>query len=271
MYMEQFEVSVEVSQMPSLEIKGFEDLENQVKELVESMKEVEVTEDNIKGSKKLVASVKAQYDVLDTRRKQVKNELLKPYEELNTQLKLLKEKLDEGDTAVRDQIRQLEQKAKEARKLVLADEFEKWLPYYELPVGIVFDSVLESQWLNKSVSEKRSIEALRTKLEKMANDLNFIDTMIEDLEEKAQAKAEWMNNGYNAQLAIKGWKERSKQVEELLKQEQEKNDKPKISIAPTQLKKKPSEEFKRFLVYGSEDSHEVVKFMLDNNIQFKQI
>lgn len=266
-----FDVSVNVSTVPTLEVKGFEDLEKQVGELVEEMKNVEVNEENIKGSKKLIAEVRKKYDTLDSERKRVKSELLAPYQVLENQLKDLKKVLDEGDESIRTQIKELELKAKEERKKELKLVFEEYYDYYELPFGVEFDSVLESNLLNKSVSGKRAKEGIIAKMEKLANSVNFIELMVTDVVERAQVLEQWLSNGFNAELAVSKWKARTDLENKLMEQQLQKDEKPAIVIQPTILEKKVSEESSTLVIYGSDNVHEVVNFMIKNKIQFKQI
>lgn len=266
-----FDVSVNVTQAPSIEILGYDDLKKQVEELVVEMKKVEVTEENIQGSKKLASEIRKKYNELDARRKEVKKELLKPYEELDEQMKELKKILDEGDTSVRDQIRALETKAREERKKELERVFNEYIEYYELPSTIKFDNVLAPNLLNKSVTLKRASEGLRSKLESLANDLNFIDSMIDDLDERVQVIANWLDNGFNAQLAVKAHKEHKDSVKEIYKQQLEKEETPVITIQPTNLTKVPKESSSTLVIYGLDNVHDVIDYCLKNKIQFKQI
>lgn len=269
--MEKFEVSLDVTQQPILSIEGFEDLKKQASGLVEEMKKVEVTEENIQGSKKLVAEVKKKYDLLDAQRKDVKKELLKPLNTFTDELKDLKTMLDEGDTAVRNQIKELELKEREARKVLLHETYIEYISYYKLPDEITFEDVLDPKLLNKSVSLKKATEGIRERLNELANDVNFIETMIEDLAEQTDVMIEWLNNGYNSKLAVKQWKDKTEQFKKLYAQQQEKEEAPVITIEPTVLKKQPKDESRTLVVYGLDEVHKVTNFLLENKIQFKQI
>lgn len=50
--MEQFEVSLEVTQLPSVELTGYNELKELASQLASEMKQVTVTEDNVVASKK---------------------------------------------------------------------------------------------------------------------------------------------------------------------------------------------------------------------------
>lgn len=264
-----FEVSLELNQAPSITISGFDTLKEQVEELTEKMQSVKVTADNIQASKKMLAEINKQRNALDTQRKNIEKEVLKPLTEIKSQTKEINTMIDVAEKVVRDQIKQLEQEEKDQRKAVLAEEFDRLSEYYELISGITFEMVLEMKWLNKSTSEKRAKQELQDKVNKIVEDYRLILRMVPE-DDRVPCVYEFTKNGFNVNQVLDSWKVKQEQLTLLKKEVKADSKKPRPTIAPTNLEQQ--ETFNKTLViYGRDDLASAIKFMTDNNIHFKQL
>lgn len=267
--MEQFEVSLEVTQLPSVELTGYDELKELASQLASEMKQVTVTEDNVVASKKMVAQVRKRYSELDNQRKEAKKQLLAPLAESTEQLKELDSILKDGEHAVRTQISRIEQEAKEERKKVLENEFNRLADYYDLISAVTFDKVLDMKWLNKSTSEKRAKEELQDKINSIMKDYRLILSMVPD-EDKTPCVYEFTKNGFDVNQVLESWKQKQEQLSILKKEVKLDSKKPKITIQPTHLEQQEVYN-KTLVIYGRDDLNTVMKFMIDNNIHFKQL
>lgn len=267
--MNKFEVSLEVTQLPSVELTGYNELKELASNLASEMKSVTVTEENIAASKKMVAEVRKRYNELDSQRKQAKKQLLAPLEESTSQLKELDQILKDGEIAVRSQISKLEQQAKEARKDLLKTEFDRLAEYYSLISAVTFDKVLDMKWLNKSTSEKRAKQELQDKIKKIMEDYRLILSIVPD-EDKTPCVYEFTKNGFEVGQVLESWKAKQDALTQLKKEVKTDSKKPKITIQPTNLSEQEAYS-KTLVIYGRDDLNQVMKYMIDNNIHFKQI
>lgn len=264
-----FEVSLELTQVPSVSIKGFDELKSEVSELVEKMQSVKVTEENIQASKKMLAEVNKQRTALDKQRIEIEKEVLKPLTEIKAQTKEINSMIDVAEKVVRTQIHDLEQIAKDERKALLETEFDRLSAYYDLISGVTFDSVLEFKWLNKSTSEKKAKTELQDKIKKIVDDYRLIIDLVPE-EDRVPCVYEFIKTSYDVNKVLNSWKAKQDQLKTLKAEVKHDAKKPRPTITPTNQTEQ--ELFNKTLViYGRDDLAKVVKYMSDNNIHFKQL
>lgn len=268
--MSDFDLTIKVETMPSIEMNGYEELKKSVEELAEQMKNVEVTEENLQVSKKLVAEVRKRYTQLDQQRKDVEKQILEPVKVLKQQCAEVENIIKEGETLVRQQISTIEQQHKDERKAMLLAEFERLVDYYELVSEISFDKILESSWLNKSTSDKKAKQALQDKCKKVADDYALILNIVDE-DDHVACVYKFTKNGFNVNDVLETWKQKQAQLAKLKEEIKEDVKKPDISIEPTQLVAQQDVFNSTLVVHGRSDVQKVVQFMLENNIKFKQI
>lgn len=136
----------------------YEQLKESALQLAENIRSVEVTEENVKFSKQLLASVNKRIKEMEDERIAIKKQMLKPYELFEQQVKEIVTIVKDADAIVRDQIRDLEEIEREAKRNNIQDIFEKRIKHYSFNETFEFEDFLKPQHLNKSVSMK-SVEA----------------------------------------------------------------------------------------------------------------
>ena len=264
-----FDVSVELVNLPEIKITGYEDIKTQAEELATMLKGIEVNEENLQASKKVVAEVRKKYNELDNNRKQIKKTLLGSMSEINENMKELETILSEGETTVRSKISELEQAQRDERKKTLEVEFERLKEYYGLISDITFQKVLNTKWLNKSTSLKKAKMELQDTLNKINTDYKLILSMVPE-DDRVPCVYEFTKNGFDVTQVLNSWKEKQERLAILKKEVKEDAEKPRVVIKPTAMTEQ--EVFSKTLViYGREDLGKVMRYMSENKIQFKQI
>lgn len=140
-------------------IIDFESKKEQLKQISEKLKTIQISEENIAANKKLLAKVRKAVREIDNYRKNKKREALKPYNHLAEQIKELKEIIEEGDQALDIQIKEIEEKNREDKNRKLQIIFEKRAAHYRYVLNEDYEYFLEPGYLNKSNSIS-NVEAL---------------------------------------------------------------------------------------------------------------
>ncbi|HCW3214768.1 TPA: DUF1351 domain-containing protein [Listeria monocytogenes] len=221
--------------------------------LAQQIENIEVTEENVKQSKKLLAAVNKEVKNLESERISIKKEMLEPYNEFEKQVKEIVSIVKKADEMVRQQITQLEEEEREDKKLVLKRMFEKRIKAYDFKTYFTFDDFLENRHLNKSLSINKIENEMVEWLTKVENELKVIETMPYADEIIAEYK-ETKDLAVSAQLVS----ERHK-AQEVIKEA--KND-----IKDDQLHCKTT-----FTLFDEKDAKLVEMFMQQNKIKFEKV
>lgn len=84
-----------------INFNAYEYIKERALNLSENLKKVEVTEENVKKSKKLIAEVNKDVKKLEDHRIKIKKEMLKPYNDFEAQIKEIVAIVKEADSIVR--------------------------------------------------------------------------------------------------------------------------------------------------------------------------
>lgn len=199
----------------TIEFHEFDSLKEQALDLAEQIEQVEVTEDNIQFSKKMLAAVNSRIKEMDSRRISIKKEMLEPYDLFEKQVKEIVAIVKDADSLVRDQVRELEEKEREQKRSKIAETFAKRIKQYVFQDVFGFDDFIRPSHLNKSTSFNSIETDMVNWLEKLDADLRVINSL---------ANAEEVLTEYRdtkdlsvALTIVNDRKERKKQVEKLVK------------------------------------------------------
>lgn len=149
----------------NIEFNEYEKVKEQALKLASNIETVEVNEDNIKESKKLLAAVNKRLKELEDKRISIKKEMLEPYQLFEDQVKEIVTIVKNADSEVRKQVKYLEEFERLEKELVVEELFNKRKKQYSaLDALIQFENFLQPKHLNKSTSiqsiEKEVVEFL---------------------------------------------------------------------------------------------------------------
>jgi len=134
----------------------FEFYKEQAHKIADQVKNTEVTEDNIKEVKLLLADARKVSDGLSRRRIDIKKEILKEFDAFEKQVKELASIIDEADSELRGKVRMLEEAERNRKLKDIEDLWGKRAGAYQIfdLAPTAFDMWMEPQMLNKSTSMK---------------------------------------------------------------------------------------------------------------------
>ncbi|MBS4750991.1 DUF1351 domain-containing protein [Carnobacteriaceae bacterium zg-ZUI78] len=228
-----------------------EDILKSAKKLNEYLKKVIVTDDNLKESKKLIASVRKEIDKLDKQRVIVKKEMLKPYNELEIKIKEIIETVQQGESIIREQTKKLEEKERRIKYEQLRLIFDKRLKKYEVlkKLNIQFNDFIQPHHLNKTMSIEKVELAMVEWFEKMKQDIEVMETM---------------KNGHEMILEYEIVRNLAKAISIV-------NDRHnKIDEKKQQLSNGTEKTEYTLIVYHLKDKQTILKFAKQNNIDIKE-
>ena len=159
---------------------AYENIKNKALKLSENLKTVEVSEENIKESKKLIVEVNKDVKKLEDYRIKVKKEMLKPYNDFEIQVKEIVKIVKEADEYVRSQIRELEEIERENKKAIVKEMFENKAKHYDFNEIITFDKFFKESMSNKTTSLDKIENELSEWLEQRKMDIEVIKSLKDD-------------------------------------------------------------------------------------------
>jgi len=152
-------------------------LKLQAIKLAESIAAVEVNDENIRASKKLLAAVNRSVNELEDRRKKIKRLMLEPYTIFEAQVKEIVGIVKDADEIVREQVKKLEEFERMAKRDTIIEIFEKRIVHYSFRNLFSFKDFLKPKHLNKTTSIESVENEMIDFLETLAKDLKVIETM----------------------------------------------------------------------------------------------
>ena len=172
---EKMELKMQEVQFPKVIEFNFEELKNEITDKAELYKNMVYTDDTIKEAKADKATLNKFIKVLEDKRKDVKKECLQPYEEFEKQIKELVAIVDEPVKLIDSQVKEFEEK-KKAEKLDKIKEFWETTTH---PDWLTCKMIFDQKWLNATTSMKKIHEAITERLERVALDLNTLESLPE--------------------------------------------------------------------------------------------
>jgi hypothetical protein len=155
----------------------YQRIKEEAEALAEQIKTVEVNEENVKASKKLLAVVNKRLKELEDTRIGIKKTMLEPYQLFEEQVKEVVGIVKEADAEVREQVKLLEEFDRIEKEDAIKAIWDKRNIRYPLGYLIPFEDFASPKHFNKTTSidavEKEMVEFL----ERTQKDINVIKTM----------------------------------------------------------------------------------------------
>jgi Protein of unknown function (DUF1351) len=160
-----------------VKFNDYQRIKKEAEDLAEQIKTVEVSEENVKQSKKLLAVVNKRLKELEDTRIGIKKSLLEPYQEFEEQVKEIVGIVKEADAEVREQVKLLEEFDRIEKEEVIKDLFFKRKEKYSLGALLNLNHFLKPSHLNKSMSIEKVEKEMVAFLEQTEKDIQAIQSM----------------------------------------------------------------------------------------------
>lgn len=157
---------------------NFDELKSELAERLEHYNGLIVTEDSIKEAKADRAKLNKLRTAIDTRRKDIKKQYLKPYADFEGKIKELTLLIDEPIKAIDTQLDSYEERRKEAKLEKIKDVYESLVPFAIKEI-LPLDRIIDQKWLNATTSIKSVTEDIEKWRDRVNADLLALDTVEE--------------------------------------------------------------------------------------------
>ena len=199
-----------VEQLPVI-AEQLRSIKAEIEEITSNALSLECTEDTVKEVKKERAKLNKLYAEFEARRREVKEQILAPYNEFERVYKeCVREPFSYADSKLQEKIRNVEHELKRAKR----DELREYYEEYRTSIGLTErDAPFEEANINVTLTAtlKSLKEKAKEHLDRVQRDL----AMIATLENHAEVLAEYRYTG-NVTDAIANVNARKKAIEEEL-------------------------------------------------------
>ena len=164
------------TEMPAVIGFNFDELKAGLAERLEHYKTLVVTEDTIKEGKADRAKLNKLREAIDTRRKDVKKQILAPYKGFEDKVKELTALIDEPIAAIDSQLQAYEDRRREERQKEIDKAYLTIVPEHLrdiIPMQIIFSP----KWLNATTTMKSVEEDLTARVQRTSADMLVLDTV----------------------------------------------------------------------------------------------
>lgn len=182
--------STDLSLIPRVIEWNHEELKTELKSQLEVYKNLVISEDAIKSAKSDRANLNKLYTAVEEYRKDVKRRCLEPYGTLEAKCKELISIIKEPIDAIDKQIKAFKEKENTAK-------YEALKTFFESKVGdmkdvIVFEKILDPKWENKSNGLEALKGSIEDNIDRIREELNFLETEYADVPYKTAIIEEYM-------------------------------------------------------------------------------
>ena len=152
-----------------------DELMEAIKARVARYEGVTYTANTIKQAKSDRAELNKLIKVIEDKRKEIKKQLLQPYEDFEAEVKELLEIIKEPTEMIDKQVKDYEKKQKDFKKSQLKAQFDQYHLAKELSGKVTFEDVFEERYLNVSVSLASAWADISNKLKKIQTEIDMIN------------------------------------------------------------------------------------------------
>lgn len=154
---------------------NFDELEAELTERLHHYNNLVVTEDSIKEAKTDLANLRKLKDAIETRRKEVKQQCMAPYNAFESRVKVLTKLIDAPVAAINGQIKTFDEQEKAKKHEEITAAYMELVPEGVQDI-IPLNRILDPKWLNKGTTMKSIREAISTIAHRTKIDMLYIES-----------------------------------------------------------------------------------------------
>lgn len=205
---------VKIEQMPIV-FSQLEKIGSFIAEKTKDLDKLECTEENKVEVKNRRTEINNTLKILEDKRKEIKNKLLEPYNIFNEKYEQeCKGQLEDASNLLKDKIDTIEIQQKQEKENTLREFFKQYQENYHLENIVEFEDVGLN--ITLSASEKSLKEQIMDYCIKISTDIKI----IENSDNSDELMYEYNKNGHDYQKAVLALIEKEKQLEEIKKQKE---------------------------------------------------
>jgi hypothetical protein len=211
------ELQVIVKQVPGKIEFNYEEIRNSLASQMDLYNDIQLTEETSAEGKKDIATLRKIKKAIDDKRKEVKNDCLKPYTEFEKKAIELISLIDEPISLIDKQVKVFEEKKRTEKKAKIQEEYNNQIG--DLEEYLPFTKIYDIKWENTSVSMK----SIKEEIDKVVSSTAMAVETIQDMNSESVPNAldQYMQNLSLAD-AISYINRYEQQKAEILRKEEEK-------------------------------------------------
>lgn len=153
---------------------NFSELKAELTERLDHYNHLVITEDGIKEGKDDRAKLNKLKTAIETRRKEIKNACLAPYNAFEVQVKEITALIDKPIAAIDNQLAAYEEQRREKKKADIKAVWEGYLADNKVPAGITLSAISDPKWLNATVSIETIRKTIEARFDQIEKDMAVI-------------------------------------------------------------------------------------------------
>lgn len=169
---------------------NFEELKAELSTKLENYNNLTYTEETIKTAKEDRAGLNKFKEAIETRRKEVKNLCLKPYNEFEAKVKELTALIDKPILAIDTQIKNFDNQRIEAKRIDITDFYNSVIE--DMAEILPLEKIFNPKWLNATFKMSNIEKEIVETIGKVNGNLNVIDDLKLDPELALQVKDKYL-------------------------------------------------------------------------------
>jgi hypothetical protein len=250
---------------------NYEQLKTELAQQLSHYKGYVVSETEIPTAKTTRASLNKVKTAIDDRRKELKREILKPYETVEIQAKELIKMIDDVSFVIDTQIKAFEDKEKEDKKIAI---YELWNTLHCNKIAL--ERIFDEKWLNKGYKLPQIEEELKEKILDIEGDLIMIESLVSDKERCLSLKSKYLIHlDFSKVIAEYNAEQQAKELLIKEKQDQEEKQQTSQEVLETVEKVEPQEEELLVIAFEIVATREQIinlsQFLKANRYNYKRI
>lgn len=169
---------------------NFEELKAELSTRLENYNNLTYTEETIKTAKEDRAGLNKFKEAIETRRKEIKNLCLKPYNEFEAKVKELTALIDKPILAIDTQIKNFDNQRIEAKRIDITDFYNSVIE--DMAKILPLEKIFNPKWLNATYKMSNIEKEIVETIGKVNGNLNVIDDLKLDPELTLQVKDKYL-------------------------------------------------------------------------------
>lgn len=169
---------------------NFDELKAELSTRLEKYNNLTYTEETIKTAKEDRAGLNKFKEAIETRRKEIKNLCLKPYNEFETKVKELTALIDKPILAIDTQIKTFDNQRIEAKRIDITDFYNSVIE--DMAEILPLEKIFNPKWLNATYKMSNIEKEIVETIGKVNGNLNVIDDLKLETELALQVKDKYL-------------------------------------------------------------------------------
>ena len=198
---------------------NYEEIKAELKKQMDFYSSLVFTEEQKADAKKDLANLRKLAKAIDTKKKEVKAEYMKPYTDFEIKIKELLQLVNEPINLINQQVAEFDKKQKEEKRAKIQEVYNEVIGENTF---ITLESIYKSEWENVSKSLKAIKNEIAARISEITIDINTLATFKSDAFERARDM--YISNGYNLAAAIQYIQQYELQKKEIIEKEQERKE-----------------------------------------------